>query len=94
VVGLGIAAGGDARNPRGGQCRCRTARPRSGPGPAHYGRLNGLLSVPALLATALAPWAGAALAQALGSYPAVFLVLAATAALAAGSVPSPGPTRP
>jgi MFS family permease len=62
-------------------------------GAAHYGRLNGLLSAPALLATALAPWAGAALAQALGSYPAVFLVLAATAALAAvlatGSIPRP-----
>ena len=32
-------------------------------GAVHYGRLNGLLSAPALLATALAPWAGAALAQ-------------------------------
>ena len=52
-------------------------------GAAHYGRLNGLLSAPALLATALAPWAGAALAQALGGYPAVFLVLAGIAALAA-----------
>ena len=41
-------------------------------GAAHYGRLNGLLSAPALLATALAPWAGAALAQTLGGYPAVF----------------------
>ena len=44
-------------------------------GAAHYGRLNGLLSAPALLATALAPWAGAALAHSLGSYPAVFWVL-------------------
>lgn len=62
-------------------------------GATHYGRLNGLLSAPALLATALAPWAGAALAQALGSYPAVFLVLAGIAALAAvlatGSTPTP-----
>ena len=67
-------------------------------GAAHYGRLNGLLSAPALLATALAPWAGAALAQALGSYPAVFLVLAATAALAAvlanGSIPRSRQTGP
>lgn len=67
-------------------------------GAAHYGRLNGLLSAPALLATALAPWAGAALAQALGSYPAVFLVLAATAAvgavLATGSTPRPRQTGP
>ena len=38
-------------------------------GAAHYGRLNGLLSAPAMLATALAPWAGAALAQTLGGYP-------------------------
>jgi MFS family permease len=67
-------------------------------GAAHYGRLNGLLSAPALLATALAPWAGAALAQALGSYPAVFLILAGIAALAAvlaiGSTPEPGRRRP
>ena len=60
-------------------------------GGTHYGRLNGLLSAPAMLATALAPWAGAALAQALGGYPAVFAVLAGIAAvaalLAAGSVP-------
>ena len=67
-------------------------------GAAHYGRLNGLLSAPALLATALAPWAGAALAQALGSYPAVFWVLAGTAALAAvlatGSTPVARPSRP
>jgi cyanate permease len=62
-------------------------------GAAHYGRLNGLLSAPALLATALAPWAGAALAQALDGYPAVFAVLAGVAAVAAllavGSVPPP-----
>jgi MFS family permease len=62
-------------------------------GAAHYGRLNGLLSGPALLATALAPWAGAALAQTLGGYPAVFAVLAGLAALAAvlaiGTTPRP-----
>ena len=60
-------------------------------GAAHYGRLNGLLSAPALLATALAPWAGAALAQTLGGYPAVFGLLAGLGALAAvlavGTVP-------
>jgi MFS family permease len=50
-------------------------------GATHYGRLNGLLSAPAMVATALAPWAGAALAELLGGYPAVFVVLAA------GSVP-------
>ena len=67
-------------------------------GATHYGRLNGLLSAPALLATALAPWAGAALAQALGSYPAVFLILTGIAALAAvlatGSTPEPGRRGP
>ena len=60
-------------------------------GAVHYGRLNGLLSAPALLATALAPWAGAALATALGGYPAVFVVLTGCAVVAAllavGSVP-------
>jgi MFS family permease len=60
-------------------------------GAAHYGRLNGLLSAPAMIATALAPGAGAALAGAFGGYPAVFCLLAAVAALAAvlaaGSIP-------
>lgn len=60
-------------------------------GTVHYGRLNGLLSAPALIATALGPWAGAALARTLGGYPAVFAVLAGLAALGAvlalGSAP-------
>ncbi|MHA6617251.1 MFS transporter [Pseudonocardia sp. DLS-67] len=60
-------------------------------GAAHYGRLSGLLSAPAMVATALAPWAGAALAGLLGGYPPVFVVLAVLAALASvlalGSVP-------
>ncbi len=60
-------------------------------GADHYGRLNGLLSAPAMVATALAPWAGAVLAQIFGGYPAVFALLAGLAALAAllaaGSVP-------
>jgi MFS family permease len=67
-------------------------------GTAHYGRLNGLLSAPAMLATALAPWAGAALAEALGGYPTVFVLLAVlsgiAAVLAAGSVPSRQPMTP
>jgi MFS family permease len=62
-------------------------------GSAHYGRLNGLLSAPALLATAIAPWIGAALADLLGGYPPVFAVLAGlavlAAVLAAGTVPCP-----
>ncbi|WP_433506950.1 MFS transporter [Pseudonocardia halophobica] len=60
-------------------------------GAAHYGRLNGLVSAPSMIATALAPWAGAALAVALGGYPVVFVLLAAVAGLAAllavGTVP-------
>lgn len=61
-------------------------------GTTHYGRLNGLLTAPAMIATALAPWAGAALADLLGGYPIVFIVLAtiaaAAAGLAVGSVPA------
>ena len=64
-------------------------------GAGHYGRLNGLLSAPAMVATALAPWAGAVLAQILGGYPAVFALLAGLAALAAllaaGTVPHATP---
>ncbi|GAA0905835.1 MFS transporter [Pseudonocardia zijingensis] len=60
-------------------------------GAAHYGRLNGILAAPAMMATALAPWAGAVLAGLLGGYPPLFVVLAVLAALAAvlalGSVP-------
>jgi MFS family permease len=60
-------------------------------GADHYGRLNGLLLAPATVATALAPWAGAALSEVLGGYPAVFVLLAVLAAvaavLAAGTIP-------
>ena len=52
-------------------------------GPRSYGRLNGVLTAPALVASALAPFAGAALADLLGSYAAAFLVLAGVAAVAA-----------
>lgn len=62
-------------------------------GAAHYGRLNGIVAAPAMLATAIAPWAGAAMAGPLGGYPPVFLVLSGIAViatvLAAGSVPRP-----
>jgi MFS family permease len=64
---------------------------------SHYGRLNGLLLAPAMVATALAPWAGAALSEVLGGYPLVFAVLAGLAALAAvliaGTVPRPASPR-
>ena len=62
-------------------------------GPASYGALNGVLTAPALLASAVAPFAGAALADLLGSYADAFLLLAGTSAVAAvlmlWSVPSP-----
>lgn len=52
-------------------------------GAAHYGRLNGIVSAPVTVATALAPWAGAALAGVFGGYPPVFVLLAGCAVLAA-----------
>ncbi len=62
-------------------------------GSASYGMLNGVLTAPALLASAVAPFAGAALADLLGSYAHAFLLLAGTSAVAAvlmlWSVPGP-----
>lgn len=52
-------------------------------GPASYGTLNGILSAPALVAAAVAPFAGAMLAELLGSYANAFLVLAGVAGIAA-----------
>lgn len=52
-------------------------------GATHYGQLNGLLSAPVMIATALAPFIGAALASLLGGYAAMFLVLGGAAAVAA-----------
>ncbi|GAA0036907.1 MFS transporter [Brevibacterium metallidurans] len=46
-----------------------------------YGRLSGILGLPVLLATALAPGAGAVLAEVTGSYANGFAVLAALAAV-------------
>lgn len=48
-----------------------------------YGTLNGILSAPALTASAIAPFGGAALAELAGSYAHAFLVLAGVAALSA-----------
>lgn len=52
-------------------------------GPAAYGRLNGVLTAPALAASAAAPFAGALLATVTGSYALAFLVLAGVAGAAA-----------
>ncbi|MEV1093727.1 MFS transporter [Streptomyces microflavus] len=52
-------------------------------GTTHYGRLSGLLTAPAHTATALAPFAGAALAVPLGGYEPLFLLLTAISLTAA-----------
>lgn len=67
-------------------------------GTTHYGRLSGLLAAPATTASALAPFAGAALASPLGGYPLLFALLAALSALAAlialNTAVKPGPAPP
>ncbi|MCU1620302.1 MAG: putative Permease of the major facilitator superfamily 1 [Modestobacter sp.] len=55
-------------------------------GSARYGALSGWFAAPITGAAALAPWAGTALAGVLGSYPALFWLLAALVAAAAGLV--------
>lgn len=66
-------------------------------GTTHYGRLSGVLAAPATIASALAPFAGAALAGPLGGCPGLFIVLALTSAagalFAAGGTP-PGAHEP
>ncbi|MET8326216.1 MFS transporter [Streptomyces sp. NPDC005181] len=62
-------------------------------GTSHYGRLSGLLAAPATTASALAPFAGAALAAPLGGYPHVFLALATVSAAASLIALRTTPTR-
>ncbi|WP_324192325.1 MFS transporter [Nocardia puris] len=62
-------------------------------GATHYGRLNGLLSAPVVIVSALAPWAGTVLSAATGSYANAYLVLGVIAALAAVIAPLTGITR-
>lgn len=45
-------------------------------GTAHYGQLSGILAAPITFATAIAPWAGTALAGLTGSYAVAFFLLA------------------
>ncbi|HIY43343.1 MAG TPA: MFS transporter [Candidatus Nocardiopsis merdipullorum] len=52
-------------------------------GTEHYATLNGIMHTPLMLAIALAPWAGAALAGPLGGYPAAFMAMGALAVLGA-----------
>ncbi len=52
-------------------------------GTARYGTLSGFFAAPITAATALAPWAGTALAEAIGSYAAAFGILAGLVVVAA-----------
>lgn len=61
-------------------------------GTAAYGSLSGILAAPVTTATALAPWAGAALATGLGGYPNLFVLLTACAVVAAILATAPTPT--
>jgi hypothetical protein len=63
-------------------------------GAAGFGRLNGILSAPAMLAAAAAPWAVSVLAQALGDHARVVGVLAGVAAVAAVLMVGSTPSRP
>ncbi|MPZ61934.1 MAG: MFS transporter [Propionibacteriales bacterium] len=56
-------------------------------GTLNFGRLNGVMLAPVMLATAAGPWAGSILAETLGSVASAFLVLAAFAVVAALLVP-------
>lgn len=48
-------------------------------GSTHYGHLSGLLSAPVMIATAIGPFVGAALASLLGGYATMFVALGAIA---------------
>lgn len=52
-------------------------------GAMHYGRLSALLNAPIMIATAVGPFVGAALADMLGGYSAMFVALGAVAAAGA-----------
>ena len=62
-------------------------------GPAGYGTLNGILTAPALVAAAAAPFVGATLAHLLGGYSAAFLLLAGVAVIAAALAAAAAPGR-
>ncbi|MER6160354.1 MFS transporter [Streptomyces sp. NPDC001868] len=79
LVGIAIAAG----MVRGNLTLLQATAVTDRWGTTHYGRLSGLLAAPATIASALAPFAGAALAGPLGGYPSLFVVLALASAGAA-----------
>jgi len=88
LVGIAVAAG----MVRGNLTLLQATAVTDRWGTAHYGRLSGLLAAPATIASALAPFAGAALAGPLGGYPGLFSALAlasiAAALFAMGGTPS------
>ena len=62
-------------------------------GADRYAVLNGVFNAPLIAAGAIAPAAGAGIAVAAGSYPVLFAILAATAAVGAAlAATAPGPT--
>lgn len=66
-------------------------------GSERYATLNGMFTTPLTAATAIAPTVGAALATGLGSYHAMFVVLAAVSAVSAGlaaTTTTPTPSTP
>jgi predicted MFS family arabinose efflux permease len=63
-------------------------------GTTAYGTLSGILVAPVTVASALAPWLGAALAQRLGGYPAAYAALGVLAVVATGLAAGTVPPRP
>ncbi|WP_045563365.1 MFS transporter [Streptomyces sp. FxanaA7] len=92
LVGIAIAAG----TVRGNLTLLQATAVTDRWGTTHYGRLSGLLAAPATIASALAPFAGAALAGPPGGYPGLFTLLALISALAAlvAVATMPPPTAP
>ena len=62
-------------------------------GATHYGSLSGILSAPVMVTTALGPFIGAALANVLDGYAAMFLVLGGIATIAAVLAAATSPAR-
>jgi cyanate permease len=65
-------------------------------GTAHYGHLAGIMTAPVMLTAASAPWIGAALADALGGYAPMFLLMGGVGLLAivASLAAVPSKSRP
>jgi MFS family permease len=63
-------------------------------GTARYGALSGLFSAPITVASAVAPWGGTALAELVGSYPAMYWLLSSAVVLGAVLAACSGRTKP